>query len=195
MATSRQDIPDLQFTPLSPAIGVAIGGIDLRQELDPDVVAEIRRAWCDNSIMLIRGQNLTEEDQLRFARTLGNIAPRSRPPVERRSYVPDPDNPMHLVTDCVDDQGCRLGSLGHGEMWFHTDKCYEERPHRATLLYALEIPSSGGETKLASRYRAYDQLPATLKEKLEGRRVLQLYDFTTAEPAVTGDRLEELMHC
>ena len=62
MATSRQDIPDLQFTPLSPAIGVAIGGIDLRQELDPDVVAEIRRAWCDNSIMLIRGQNLTEED-------------------------------------------------------------------------------------------------------------------------------------
>ena len=44
MATSRQDIPDLQFKPLSPAIGVAIGGIDLRQELDPDVVAEIRRA-------------------------------------------------------------------------------------------------------------------------------------------------------
>ena len=115
--------------------------------------------------------------------------------MERRSYVPDPDNPMHLVTDCVDDQGCRLGSLGHGEMWFHTDKCYEERPYRASLLYALEIPSSGGETKLASRYRAYDQLPATLKEKLEGRRVLQLYDFTTAEPAVTGDRLEELMHC
>ena len=195
MATSRQDIPDLQFTPLSPAIGVAIGGIDLRQELDPNVVAEIRRAWCDNSIMLIRGQNLTEEDQLRFARTLGNIAPRSRPPVERRSYVPDPDNPMHLVTDRVDDQGRRLGSLGHGEMWFHTDKCYEERPYRASLLYALEIPSSGGETKFASLYRAYAQLLATLKEKLEGRRVLQLYDFTTAEPAVTGDRLEELMHC
>ena len=63
------------------------------------------------------------------------------------------------------------------------------------MLYALEIPSSGGETKFASLYRAYDQLPETLKEKLEGRRVLQLYDFTTAEPAVTGDRLEELMHC
>ena len=63
------------------------------------------------------------------------------------------------------------------------------------MLYAFEIPSSGGETKFASLYCAYDQLPATLKEKLEGRRVLQLYDFTTAEHAVTGDRLEELMHC
>ncbi|MDA0652442.1 MAG: TauD/TfdA family dioxygenase, partial [Proteobacteria bacterium] len=194
MATSREDISTLKITPLSPAIGVEIGGIDLRQELHPDTIAEIRLAWCDHSIMLIRGQDLTEADQFRFARTLGTIAPRSRPPVEKRDYVPDPDNPMHLVTDRVDEKGRRLGSLGHGEMWFHTDKCYEERPHRASLLYALEIPSSGGETKFASLYCAYDRLPASLKEKLEGRRVLQIYDFTTTEPAVTDDRLEELMH-
>lgn len=195
MATIRQNISNLQITPLSAVIGVEIGGVDLSGDLAPDIVAEIRRAWCDNSIMLIRGQELTEEDQFRFARTLGDIAPRSRPPVEKRSYVPDPDNPMHLVTDRVDDQGRRLGSLGHGEMWFHTDKCYEERPHRASLLYALEIPSSGGETKFASLYRAYDRLPASLKKKLEGRRVLQVYDFTTTEPVLSDDRLEELMHC
>ena len=194
MATSRQGISNLQFTTLSPAIGVEISGIDLRRDIDPDAVAEIRQAWCDNSIMLIRDQDLTEDDQFRFVRTLGKIAPRSRPPVEKRDYVPDPDNPMHLVTDRIDDQGRRLGSLGHGEMWFHSDKCYEERPHRASILYALEIPSSGGETIFASLYRAYEQLPATLKEKLEGRRVLQVYDFTTTEPAVTDDRLGELMH-
>jgi len=195
MATSREDISPLKITPLSPAIGVEIGGIDLRQELDPDTIAEIRRAWCDNSIMLIRGQDLTEADQFRFARNLGTIAARSRPPLEKRDYVPDPDNPMHLVTDRVDEKGRRLGSLGHGEMWFHTDKCYEEKPHRASLLYAIEIPSSGGETKFASLYRAYERLPASLKDKLEGRRVLQIYDFTTTEPVTTEDRLEELMHC
>jgi taurine dioxygenase len=195
MATSRQRISDLQMTPLSPAIGVEIGGIDLRQALEPQIVANIRRAWCDHSIMLFRDQDLTDDDQFRFARTLGPIAPRSRPPVEKRDYVPDPDNPMHLVTDRVDEQGRRLGSLGHGEMWFHTDKCYEQNPHRASLLYAIEIPSSGGETKFASLYRAYDRLPASLREKLEGRRVLQVYDFTTTDPAVTDDRLDELMHC
>jgi len=194
MATSHQDITGLKITPLSPVIGVEIAGVDLGRDLDQGTAAEIRRAWYENSVILIRGQDLSEEEQLRFARTLGPIAPRSRPPVERRSYVPDPDNPMHLVTDRVDENGRRLGSLGHGEMWFHTDKCYEERPHRASLLYAIEIPSRGGETKFASLYRAYDRLTASLKERLEGRRVLQIYDFTTTEPAAVDDRLEELMH-
>ena len=194
MATSRQTLSPLKMTPLSPAIGVEISGLNLTEDLDPDTVTDIRRAWSENSIMLIRGQDLSEEDQFRLARTLGTIALRSRPPVEKRDYVPDPDNPMHLVTDRVDEEGRRLGSLGHGEMWFHTDKCYEERPHRASLLYAIEIPSSGGETKFASLYRAHDTLPDALKQKLDGRRVLQVYDFTTTDPAVTDARLEELMH-
>ena len=194
MATIRQDMSDLQFSALSPAIGVKVSGVDLRQEIKPQMAADIRRAWCEHSIMLLRDQDLTDDDQFRFARIRGNIAPRPRPAVEKRDYVPDPDNPMHLVTDRMDNLGRRLGSLGHGEMWFHTDKCYEEKPHRASLLYAIEIPSSGGETKFASLYRAYDRLPRSLKEKLEGRRVLQIYDFSTTEPAVADERLEELMH-
>ena len=194
MATIREGMADLQFIPLCSAIGVEISGVDLCREISSQNATAIRQAWCENSIMLIRGQDLTDEDRFRFARTFGHIAPRSRPPVEKRDYVPDPGNPMHLVTDRVDDQGRRLGSLGHGEMWFHTDKCYEEKPHRASLLYAIEIPSCGGETKFASLYSAYDQLPASLRERLEGRRVLQIYDFTTNEPAVGDERLEELMH-
>lgn len=195
MATSRKKLQQVDMVPLSDAIGVEIRGVDLRNELDPATVATIRRAWAENSLMLLRDQDLTEEDQFRFARVFGDIAARSRPPVEKRDYVPDPDNPMHLVTDRVDAAGRRLGSLGHGEMWFHTDKCYEEKPHRASLLYAIEIPTSGGETKFASLYRAYDRIPDALKRKLEGRRVLQVYDFTTNKVAKLDDRLEELMHC
>lgn len=195
MATSRKKLQQVDMVPLSDAIGVEIRGVDLRNELDPATVATIRRAWAENSLMLLRDQDLTEEDQFRFARVFGDIAARSRPPVEKRDYVPDPDNPMHLVTDRVDAAGRRLGSLGHGEMWFHTDKCYEEKPHRASLLYAIEIPTSGGETKFASLYRAYDRIPDALKRKLEGRRVLQVYDSTTNRVAKLEDRLEELMHC
>ena len=195
MATQLQSADDLTIRPLSPAIGVEVAGVDLRRDLDDETARAIRRAWAENSVLLIRGQDLSEEDQFRFAKVFGDIAPRSRPPVERRDYVPDPDNPMHLVTDRVDEQGRRLGSLGHGDMWFHTDKCYEERPHRASLLYGIEIPSSGGETRFASLYNAYDRLPADLKARLEGRRVLQVYDFTRSETATINARLEELMHC
>ena len=49
--------------------------------------------------------------------------------------------------------GKPLGSLGHGEMWFHTDKCYHRRPHRASFLYGIEIPSEGGHTTVLEPVR------------------------------------------
>lgn len=194
MATGLPDFQQIETVPLSEAIGVEVRGLDLRRELNSGTVDTIRQIWAEHSIMLLRDQDLTEADQLRFARQFGGIAQRSRPPVEKRDYVPDPENPMHLVTDRVDEEGRRLGSLGHGEMWFHTDKCYEEKPHRASLLYAIEIPSSGGETRFASLYAAYNRLPDALRNRLAGRRVLQVYDFTTSTVARVDDRLDELMH-
>ncbi len=194
MATRLETTCDLTFRPLSPAIGVVAEGVDLTKPLDPGIFSRLHRAWAEHSILLVRGQELTEEDQLRFARNFGRIAARPRPPVEKRSYVPDPDNPMHLVTDRVDDEGRRLGSLGHGEMWFHTDKCYVAAPHRASLLYAIEIPTEGGHTKFASLYNACRKLPADLRERLEGRRALQVYDYTTTKVADSGQRLEDLLH-
>ena len=194
MATQLESPSELTFRPLSSVIGVEAEGVDLSKPLDPAIFAELRRAWATHSILLIRGQNLTEEDQFRFARNFGPIAARPKPPVEKRGYVPDPENPMHLVTDRVDDEGRRLGSLGHGEMWFHTDKCYVAAPHRASLLYAIEIPDEGGHTRFVSLYNANENLPVDLRQKLEGRRALQVYDYTTTAVAEADQRLEDLLH-
>jgi taurine dioxygenase len=194
MATQLESPSELTFRPLSSVIGVEAEGVDLSKPLDPAIFAELRRAWAEHSILLIRGQDLTEEDQFRFARNFGPIAARPKPPVEKRGYVPDPENPMHLVTDRVDDEGRRLGSLGHGEMWFHTDKCYVAAPHRASLLYAIEIPDEGGHTRFASLYNANENLPVDLRQKLEGRRALQVYDYTTTAVAEADQRLEDLLH-
>ena len=184
---------DLELVPLSEAIGVEVRGVDLSQPIDAENADALRKVWTENSILLIRGQELDDEAQYAFARVFGEIAPRSKPPVEKRDYVPDPENPMHLITDQVDEKGRRLGSLGHGEMCFHTDKCYEEKPHRASTLYAMEIPSEGGHTKFASLFRAFEILPDDLRKKLEGRRALQVYDFGTV-PVGTDVNIDELMH-
>jgi len=194
MATRADEPVRLDTAPLSPAIGVEIKGVDLSRPLDAATGAAIRRAWAEHSVILLRGQELTPDDQFRFAGLFGETARRSRPPVEKRDYVPEPDNPMHLITNRLDDQGRRLGSLGDGEMWFHTDKCYEEKPHRASLLYAMELPSSGGHTRFASLYRAYENIPADLKRKLDGRKVLQAYDFTKDTLADIETNLDELLH-
>jgi taurine dioxygenase len=194
MATQLQQTPPLDLAPLSPAIGVEVRGIDLRGDLDDAARAALRVAWAENCILLVRDQDLTEDEQFAYARIYGEVADRVTPPVEKRGYRADPTNKMQLVTDRLDDQGRPLGSLGDGEMWFHTDKCYIEKPHRASFLYAVEIPSTGGDTKFASLYNAYENLPADLRDKLEGRKVLQLYDYGKAEYANLDQNLDELLH-
>ena len=65
----------------------------------------------------------------------------------------------------------------------HHDPCYYPKPDAATFLYALEIPSKGGNTRFSNMYKAYENLPNDLKTSLKGRRVLQIYNYGTVEKA------------
>jgi len=184
----------LEFVPLSPAIGIEVRNLDAGKPVDDEKASNLRRAWAENSILLLRNQDLTEQQQFAYARIYGEVAARVKPPVEKRSYRADPENPMQIVTNAIDNNGKPIGSLGDGEMWFHTDKCYVKKPHRASFLYAVEIPSEGGHTKFASLYNGYERLPEELKKKLVGRKVLQMYDYTKTEPGDLNQPLEDLLH-
>ena len=184
----------LEFVPLSSAIGMEVRNLDVGKSIDNERASILRRAWAENSILLLRNQDLTEQQQFAYARIYGEVAARVKPPVEKRSYRADPENPMQIVTNAIDNDGKPLGSLGDGEMWFHTDKCYVKKPHRASFLYAVEIPSEGGHTKFASLYNGYERLPEELKKKLIGRKVLQMYDYTKTEPGDLNQPLEDLLH-
>ena len=81
-----------------------------------------------------------------------------------------------MLVSNIRQNGKPIGVLPDGEMWFHHDMSYAAAPNRASFLYSLEIPSRGGETMFASMYAAYDNLPPRLKERIEGRRVLQAFD-------------------
>src|SRR5262249_8805974 len=67
-----------------------------------------------------------------------------------------------------------------GEMHFHTDQCHQERPAMASMLYALEVASTGGNTLFANGYMAYETLPDGIKRRIEGRKALNAYDYDTA---------------
>lgn len=194
MATQLQKSTKLEFVPLSPSIGVEARGLDITKPLDSETVQALRRAWAENSVLLVRTDGLSEDEQFAYARNFGEVADRVAPPVEKRPFRADPTNRMQLVTDEVDEEGKPKGSLGHGEMWFHTDKCYIEKPHRASFLYAVDIPTEGGHTQFASLYNAYDRLSPALKEKLDGRKVLQLYDYTSSAFPDLGQNLDDLLH-
>jgi taurine dioxygenase len=195
MASAAEKISTISVTKLHPIIGAEIGGVDLRYPLDDETIRQIKDAWHKHTVLLFRDQNLSEGDQRRFASYFGPIAKRVKPPsttVERDG--PEWDE-MMLVTDNVSADGKPLGSLGHGEMWFHTDKCYHRRPHRASFLYGMEIPSVGGHTRFSSLYAAYDRLPEELKRRLDGVMVMQGHEYSVGKRINLNRKLEDIHHC
>lgn len=192
MATNLKE--PITVTKLHPAIGAEVSGVDLSRELDSETVETVRQAWHDHTVLIFRDQDISGEDQLRFAAHFGPVAERHIPKAESKGAVNgSPEwNTLMPISDKKDEDGNAIGALGHGEMWFHTDKCYHEKPHRASFLYGIEVPSEGGHTKFASLYGAYENLPDDLRRRLEGHRVMQGYDYDNTarlEPKVDLDKI------
>ena len=73
-------------------------------------------------------------------------------------------------------EGKYVGALPDGEMFFHSDMCYVERPCHGTMLYAMEIPSQGGNTVFADQYAAYDALPDATKRRIDGLNAVNTFE-------------------
>jgi taurine dioxygenase len=169
----------LTIVPLSPACGAEIQGLDLGQPLDADSVAAIRKAFDDHIVIVFRAQDLSESEQLRAAEYFGKVALRKKP-VSGAGPGGDFDTPFMMVTNIVEN-GKAIGAFGDGEMWFHHDTSYYPEPHRATLLYAMKLTTWGGETSFSNMYKAYEMIPRPLRDRLEGRKVLQMHDYKRRE--------------
>ena len=68
----------MKVEPTGAATGARITGVDLSQELDPDVVASIHKAWKNHQVLIFPDQDLTENEQVRFARLWGEFPKRDR---------------------------------------------------------------------------------------------------------------------
>ncbi len=196
MAIVAEKIDTISVTKLHPIIGAEIGGVDLSRHIDNDTIRQIKDTWHQHTVLVFRDQSLSEDDQRRFASHFGPIAKRVRPPAGAGGLDASPDwDEMMLVSDKVDAEGKPIGSLGHGEMWFHTDKCYHRCPHRASFLYGIQIPSEGGNTKFSSLYAAYERLPGDLRRRLDGVMVMQGHQYTVGKRIDLAVKLETIHHC
>ena len=162
-----------EIKPLSPAIGVEVGGVDLAAPLPETDFARIRRAWEENCIVLFRGQTLGEQEQVAFASRFGTLGTN----VNETDPLKLGGHPAVLYVSNIRIDGKLTGILPDGEMFFHSDTCYLERPAMASMLYAMELPSAGGHTLYANGFAAYDALPEGLKRRLAGLRALNVYDY------------------
>ena len=191
------DVLDIAVKPLSSACGAEIEGVDLTKPLSPEIVRAIKRAWGEHLVLVFRGQSLTQEQQLRFASYFGELGNRKKAPEPlhgRAEGIQQDHEKILLVTNITVD-GQPIGAFGDGEFWFHIDSGYTPRPYKYTFLYALELPSSGGNTLFSNMYKAYESLPARLKEGLRGKRALHIHEYNRAKQANASGDISGIPHC
>src|SRR6185437_8814101 len=150
--------------PMGPRIGAEIRGVDVNA-LDEAGFAAIYQAFLDHNVVVVPGQTLTIEEFLRYSRRFGRIQPH---PSKTTRHPEIPEITMLGVGKF--DAGGELNQAVYrrGAEGWHTDGAYDAEPFKATQLYALAIPSTGGDTLFASMYAAYEALPGRLKARLEG---------------------------
>jgi len=167
---------ELEVIKLSPHIGAEIKGLDLSAPLSREQVDALNSLWLEHLVLLFRGQNLSQEDQLRVTEAFGEPGPLGRP---REFFPKGYENLLDkiMLVSNIRENGEPIGALPDGEMMFHHDMLHAEIPHKGTFLYAVEIPDHGGNTLFASGYAAYDTLPESIRAPLEGRMAFHHYNY------------------
>jgi taurine dioxygenase len=156
---------------LGPQIGAEINGVDVRT-LDDTTFSVIYRAWLDYNVVAVRGQQLQIAEFLAYSRRFGLIEPH---PSKSTRHPECPEVTLLGANKFGPDGKLDMAIYKRGAEGWHTDGSYNEKPFKATQLYALAIPSRGGDTLFASTYASYDALPERLKKRLEGLRGAYVY--------------------
>lgn len=147
----------IRVEPLSNALGAEIAGVDLRAPVADEVFAEIRRAFGQYGVVFFRDQRLSPEQHVGFAERFA--------PIDiNRFFAAVPGYPMIAEVRKEPEQTRNIGG------GWHTDHSYDQVPALGSMLYAREVPKTGGDTMFASMYAAYDALSDGLKATLDGLR-------------------------
>jgi taurine dioxygenase len=160
----------LTLTRLGERMGIAAEGIDLNRPTDAATREALRGALLEGLVLCIRGQQLAPEAYLAAMRSFGTPMTQLR----QASRHPAVAEIMILSSEDRDDGGDGM-RLVVGAHW-HSDDSYKRVPCALTALYGVAVPSVGGDTQFTNMYAAYDDLPADMKQRIAGLRVLHRYD-------------------
>ena len=149
---------------MGPQVGVEVTGVDVKQ-LDAAGFAPIYQAWLDHNVLVVRDQELEIQDFLRYSRRFGNVVPH---PSKSTRHPEIPEITLLGINKFAPDGTLNQAIYRRGAEGWHTDGAYDEVPFKATQLYALAVPSRGGNTLFCNAYAAYDALPQRLKARLDG---------------------------
>ena len=174
---------------LHPLFGAEILGVDVKR-VDDATFKEIEAAFNEHSVLLFRGQSLTDEEQIAFSERFGplEITIRSINTDTKARTLPQIANLANVdAEDQLIPKGDRRNLFNAGNQMWHTDSSFKRVPAMASLLSARETPPEGGETQWASMRVAWGRLAPELQGTLEGR--VAIHSFAYSRGLVAGDLL------
>ncbi|WP_316838568.1 TauD/TfdA dioxygenase family protein [Pseudohalioglobus sediminis] len=139
------------------AFGATVTGVDLSKQLADSLVTDIRQAWVEHGVLAFPNQSLSDDDLERFTAYFGDFG-------EDPFVQPIPGR-KHIIA--IQRKADETSSI-FAEAW-HTDWSFQSTPPAGTCLYGITIPESGGDTLFANQHMALDEMPSTLRARIEGR--------------------------
>lgn len=161
--------PRCVVEPLTPLLGAEILGVNLAEPLAASTVATLRDAFRRHHLLLLRNQDITTGHQTALASLFGEVKLR-----EKNRIKSTEAGAQHVSNVRAD------GVFGTGELDFHMDQLFQPEPLAALILYAMEVPESGGDTLFVNTMAAHERMPAALRERIAGLSCLNAYTFAGA---------------
>ena len=158
----------LKIKPLDGPFGVEATGIDLAAGFDDGLMRALVGALHEHRVLVIRGQTLTQAQYLAFGRQWGEPIPHVL------DHLRMPGYPELMAVGNTEAKDAK-DEVRNGAAFWHTDQSYEKVPSSATMLHAVKVPRTGGETLIADMAGAYDALDEGMKARIEGLRALHFY--------------------
>lgn len=150
------------------ALGAEVSGVQLGKADDAEIEL-IKRALADNLVLVFHNQAMSDDELVATSAKFGKLDIPGVNPTGKPFHAAHPE--INVISNIMVD-GQPAGNLGAGEAVWHADMTYKDTPPRAAVLYALEIPPTGGSTYFANMYAAYEQLPNDLKAEIEGKTAI-----------------------
>jgi taurine dioxygenase len=171
---------------LTPTFGAEVSGIDLSKEMSATAQKTIKELWAEHQLLLFRGQTMGEIDLVRSSRYLGELEIHIR-----REYLSE-ENPEVLLVSNIKKDGRPVGILSDTEVGWHFDQIYLPRPAVGSMLMAVKLPSSGGQTSFADMTAAYEALPDVIKNRIDGKKAVQSYEAFNAQFSVPTNKTQKV---
>ena len=165
-------VSTLQIRALTQSTGAECTGVDLAN-LSLAEWEQLRDAYHAYALLVVRDQSLAKPDQIAFSQRFGEL----ELPI-RSDYLGKDFPALHVVSNLGGDgkPNPKQALENPGNFFWHTDASYMRRPASTTLLHAIEIPPSGGDTLFANMQAAYEALSAETRERIDGLRAIHSWE-------------------